>query len=192
MANKYLDTAFVDKAIKYAVDAHANTERRGKGFPYVIHVLEAMAIVATATSDPEMLAAAALHDTVEDTDTTFEDIRALFGDRVAHLVAEETSEEIAGQSEEASWRERKQIAIDKLRNTAHDAKIVALGDKLSNMRAIASDYRHIGDKLWDRFHAPGGKADHEWHYRSLAEAMSDLADLDAYQEFKNLVDQVFA
>ena len=75
MGNKYLDTQFVDKAIKFAVDAHSNTERRGKGFPYVIHVLEAMEIVASITNDKELLAAAALHDTVEDTDTTIEEIR---------------------------------------------------------------------------------------------------------------------
>ena len=68
MANKPLDTQLVDRSILFAVKAHSGTERRGKGFPYVIHPMEAMAIVATITPDPELLAAAALHDTVEDTD----------------------------------------------------------------------------------------------------------------------------
>lgn len=77
MANHPLDTTLVDAAIRFAVDAHAGTERRGKGFPYVIHVLEAMSIVATMTSAPELLAAAALHDTVEDTDVTLDALRSV-------------------------------------------------------------------------------------------------------------------
>lgn len=191
MANKYLDTAFVDKAIKFAVDAHSNTERRGKGFPYVIHTLEAMEIVATMTSDPELLAAAALHDTVEDTDVTVGQIRAEFGDRVASIVESESDKFIDGISEEDSWRIRKQAAIDRIENSSRDSKIVALGDKLSNMRAIARDYHKSGDSLWKIFHAPGGKSDHEWHYRGLATALRDLAGTEAYTEFVNLVEDVF-
>ena len=91
MPNRPLDTALVDKAIRFAVEAHAGTERRGKGFPYVIHVLEAMAIVATMTNDPELLAAAALHDTIEDTDVTAEELKEQFGPRVAVLVEKETA-----------------------------------------------------------------------------------------------------
>ena len=191
MANRYLDTALVDKAIKFAVDAHANTERRGKGFPYVIHVLEAMEIVASMTNDPELLAAAALHDTVEDTEVTLEQLRAEFGDRVAGIVAHESDEMPLGISEEASWRSRKQAAIDRLAAAPYDSKLVALGDKLSNMRAIARDYRVQGDSLWSIFHAPGGKADHEWHYRGLAESLSELAGTDAYGEFVGRIDEVF-
>ena len=191
MANKYMDTALVDKAIKFAVDAHANTERRGKGFPYVIHVLEAMEIVATITNDPELLAAAALHDTVEDTDVTVDVIRREFGDRIASLVQAESDEMVAGVSEEDSWRGRKQAAINRLASASHDAKIVAMGDKLSNMRAIARDYHRDGDKLWSLFHAPGGKADHAWHYRGLAESLSELDGTEAYREFKEAIEDVF-
>lgn len=191
MGNKYLDTQFVDKAIKFAVDAHSNTERRGKGFPYVIHVLEAMEIVASITNDKELLAAAALHDTVEDTDVTVERIRLEFGDRVAALVAAESDAMDPSVSEAESWRDRKQVAIDRLAAAGRDAKIVALGDKLSNMRAIARDYRKQGDKLWDLFHAPGGKSDHEWHYRGLAASLEELSDTDAYAEFCAQIEQVF-
>lgn len=191
MANRYLDTSFVDKAIKFAVDAHSNTERRGKGFPYVIHVLEAMEIVATMTSDPELLAAAALHDTVEDTAVTEEQIRSVFGERVAALVKAESDVMDSSISEEESWRSRKQAAIERLSSATKDAKTVALGDKLSNMRAIARDYRKSGDALWSLFHAPGGKPDHEWHYRGLAEALSELEGTDAYAEFVLLIDEVF-
>lgn len=190
MANKPLNTELLDRAIVFAVRAHAGTERRGKGYPYIIHPMEAVEIVATMTSDQELLAAAALHDTVEDTDVTVEQIRAEFGDRVAELVASESDTFEDGVSEEDSWHARKQAAIDRLAKASHDAKIVALGDKLSNMRAIARDYSVKGDELWNLFHAKD-RRDHEWHYRGLAESLSDLSDTFAYKEFVQLINQVF-
>ena len=190
MANKPLNTELLDRAIIFAVKAHAGTERRGKGFPYIVHPMEAMEIVATMTPDQELLAAAALHDTVEDTDVTVEDLRAEFGPRVAALVAEESDQMPEGVSEEDSWHGRKQAAMDRLARASRDAKMVALGDKLSNMRAIARDYAAQGDALWNLFHAKDPK-DHEWHYRGLADALRDLSGTAAFQEFEALINQVF-
>ena len=190
MANKPLDTELLDRAIIFAVRAHAGTERRGKGFPYIVHPMEAMEIVATMTSDQELLAAAVLHDTVEDTPVTVEQIRAEFGPRIADLVASESDTFEEGVSEEDSWHARKQAAIDRLAKASHDAKIVALGDKLSNMRTIARDYSIKGDALWNLFHAKD-RRDHEWHYRGLAESLSELSDTFAYKEFVQLINQVF-
>ena len=190
MANKPLNTELLDRAIVFAVQAHAGTERRGKGFPYIVHPMEAMEIVATMTTDQELLAAAALHDTVEDTGVTVEQLKAEFGERIASLVADESDVMPEGMTEEASWHQRKQAAIDRLSKASHDAKMVALGDKLSNMRAIARDYAELGDSLWSRFHSQDPK-DHEWHYRGLADALRELSDTFAYQEFEQLINQVF-
>lgn len=190
MANKPIDTALLDRAILFAVHAHAGTERRGKGFPYIIHPLEAVEIVATMTRDQELLAAAVLHDTVEDTDVTVEQIRAEFGDRIASLVASESDTFQEGVSEEDSWHARKQAAIDRLARSSYDAKMVALGDKLSNMRAIARDYAQQGDELWKLFHAKE-RQDHAWHYRGLAASLRELHDTFAYKEFEQLIDKVF-
>ncbi|MBO4742912.1 MAG: bifunctional (p)ppGpp synthetase/guanosine-3',5'-bis(diphosphate) 3'-pyrophosphohydrolase [Bacteroidales bacterium] len=190
MANNPLDTSLLDRAIEFAVRAHAGTERRGKGFPYIVHPMEAMEIVSTITSDQELLAAAALHDTVEDTDVTVEDLRSEFGDRIAAIVASESDEFEDGVSEEDSWHARKQAAIDRLAAASMDSKIVALGDKLSNMRAIARAYAGLGDELWNIFHAKDPK-DHEWHYRGLADSLRDLAGTPAFDEFEQLINQVF-
>lgn len=190
MANKPIDTELLDRAIIFAVKAHAGTERRGKGFPYIVHPMEAMEIVATMTPDLELLAAAALHDTVEDTGVTVEQICQEFGERVASLVAAESDVVMEGISEEDSWHARKQAAIDRLAKAPHDAKIVALGDKLSNMRAIARDYAVQGDKLWSLFHTKDPN-EHEWHYRGLANSLRELSDTFAFKEFETLINQVF-
>lgn len=190
MANKYLDTELFDRAAIFAVKAHSNTERRGKGFPYIIHPMEAASIVSTITKDPELLAAAVLHDVVEDTDVKVEDVRAEFGERIAEIVDSESDKFAEGVSDEDSWEGRKQAAIDRLAAAPMDSKIVAMGDKLSNMRAIARDYAEKGDELWKIFHVTD-KAKHEWHYRGLARSLKDLEDTFAYKEFVELIDSVF-
>ncbi len=188
--NKNIDTTLLDKAMKYAIDAHKGVERRGKGFPYVVHPFEAVAIVATMTNDQELLAAAALHDVVEDTDITVEDLKKEFGERVAKLVEDESDKFFPGVSEADSWHERKQIAIDRIKGLSREGKIVALGDKLSNMRAIARDFDEKGGEIWKIFHVTDPK-DHRWHYEGLADSLSELSDTFAYKEFKSLVDRVF-
>ncbi len=185
MGNSYLDTSLVDKAIKFAVDAHSNTERRGKKYPYIIHSLEAMEIVASITNDPELLAAAVLHDTIEDTNTSENQIRALFGSRIAKIVSCESDDPQIND-----WRERKQAALNKLKEADRDSLIVALSDKLSNMRAIWRDYQSVGDDLWKIFHA-SSKDDIAWRYNELVRCFNPLEETFAFKEFKNLVNSVF-
>ena len=190
MAEKRIDTTILDKAIEFAVKAHSGFERRGKGYPYIVHPMEAVSIVATITKDQELLAAAALHDVVEDTDYTEEDIRKNFGERVAELVAAESDVVIEGKTESESWKERKEYAINRLSNLSYDAKVVAIGDKLSNARAMLYDYKSMGEKLWDKFHVNDPKL-HKWHYEGLRNALSDLKGTVAYEEFSDIVDRLF-
>ena len=180
--NTPIDTSLFDQALLYAVNAHRGTERRGKGLPYMIHPMEVATIVATITNDPEMLAAALLHDTIEDTDATIEDLRSHFGERVAHLVQCDASIKQMG------WRAKRERQVAMLSVAERDAKIVAMGDKLSNLRAIAADYAQLGDSLWSRFHAPQGKTDIVWYYHALAEALSELKDTTAYREYTTLLE----
>ena len=185
-----MDTSLLDEAIIFATKAHAGTERRGKGFPYIVHPLEAVAIVATLTTDQELLAAAALHDVIEDTDVTADQLRERFGDRVTKAVIAESEVPVEELSLEASWHQRKEAAINRLAGASLDSKMVALGDKLSNMRAIDRDHDELGDDLWKRFHA-SDPSEHEWHYRGLAKSLSELAGTAAYDEFVDHIDHVF-
>ncbi|MBP3201715.1 MAG: HD domain-containing protein [Lachnospiraceae bacterium] len=191
MGEKKIDTSFLDKAISFAVKAHSGVERRGKAFPYIVHPMEAMAIVATYTNDQEMLAAAALHDVVEDTEYTEDDIRKEFGDRVAKLVASESDIVVGNKSESESWAERKKFAIDRLKKLDRDGKIVAIGDKLSNARAMLQDYESIGEELWNKFHVTDPKL-HKWHYEGLRDSLDELKGSFAYEEFSEIINKLFA
>ena len=184
--NDPMDTSLLDRAILFAVRAHAGTERRGKGFPYIVHPMEAMAIASTMTADQEILAAAALHDVVEDTEMTLEDLRKEFGDRIARLVDTESDR----TDPSLDWRARKEESLRRLKNASYEEKIVAMGDKLSNMRAIARDYSSLGEVFWDRFRIKE-KSVHGWRYHALLDALSELSDTYAYQEFEFLVNRIF-
>ena len=186
-----MDTSLLDKAIVFAVNAHSGLERKGKGFPYIVHPMEAVSIAATMTNDQELLAAAALHDTVEDTEVTLKDIEREFGPRVASLVDAESDIVFEGKSREESWRLRKEEAIGRLSTATNDVKVVALSDKLSNIRAIYRDYQAIGDKVWDLFCVKDAAA-HEWHFRGLAQALVSLKGTFAYAEFEELIEKLFS
>lgn len=181
-----------EQAIMFAAERHAGMVRKGTETPYITHPMEAAAIVATMTNDREVLAAAVLHDVVEDTETTLEEVRERFGDRVASLVAYESENKRADLPASETWLIRKQETIDLLRRTTDRAeKMLVIGDKLSNIRGLCRDYARLGEQVWERFHVKD-KAMHAWYYTSIVEATKDLSDTPAWQELDALVRRTFA
>ena len=180
----------LERAISFAADRHAGAVRKGSDIPYIVHPMEAVSIAAGITDDEEILAAAALHDVVEDTQTTLAEIETVFGGRVAGLVASESEDKMRDVPPSESWKARKQATIKALQSAASDEKIVVLADKLSNIRALSRDILCVGDSVWEKFNQKD-KRMHEWYYRSIADAISDLAIYPAYQEFCQLIDTVF-
>lgn len=187
---KRINTEILDEAIRFATEAHKDVPRKGSNTPYILHPLEAAAIAATMTTDTEVIAAAVLHDTVEDNKSiSLNDIEEKFGTRIRNLVASESEEKEDDAA--GSWKRRKQATIDYLRdNATEDEKIIALGDKLSNIRAIYKDYVTIGDELWNRFNQKD-KHEHGWYYKWIGEAVKSLSNYPAYEEYCELVNKVF-
>ncbi|MBQ3860464.1 MAG: HD domain-containing protein [Clostridia bacterium] len=181
----------VTRAVAFAARAHDGQFRKGTSIPYIVHPMEAAAIAAGISEDPDVIAAAVLHDTVEDTGASIEMIKDQFGARVAELVAAESENKREDQKAEDTWKVRKQETIDHLlRTTDRDVKILALADKLSNLRAIYRDYKEIGDDLWERFNQKD-PAMIGWYYRSFKETCAELSDTTAYMEYVELLDKVF-
>lgn len=183
-------TNILDRAIVFATNAHEGQFRKGTKIPYILHPLEAAAIVGTMTTDEDVIAAAALHDVVEDTDTTVEEVIQQFGERIGSFVAAESENKRKELSAESTWKLRKQETLDHLKTASVEVKMIALGDKLSNMRAIYRDYQTIGDALWQRFNQKD-KAEHYWYYSGVAECVSELWDYPVYKEYCELIYKVF-
>ena len=132
-----------------------------------------------------------LHDTVEDTDATLEELETLFGRRVALLVMTETEEKRPDRPAAETWELRKEETLLILENTREKAvKMMWLGDKLSNMRSYSRQYRLQGNSFWSRFNQKDPRKQ-LWYYERILDALTELREYPVYQEFVDLKNYVF-
>lgn len=156
-----MDSPLIFHAIQFASAAHAGQYRKGTRIPYLIHPLRVAATLLEAGCAEDLAVAAVLHDTVEDCFVTLDQIRRLFGARIAELVA--------GASEpdkSLPWEHRKQHTIDYLQEADNDQLLVSLADKLDNIRSIREDLALNGELAWLRFRR--GRDKQRWYYESLS------------------------
>ena len=181
----------VSEAIAFVVKAHDGMRRKKSDAPYILHPMEAAVIVGTMTSDQNVIAAAALHDVVEDAGITIEEIEEKFGKRVKELVASETEDKRANLPPAETWRIRKEESLTDLKNTDDiGVLMVWLGDKLANMRSIYRDFKVEGNDMWQKFNQKDAN-EQAWYYRSIAELTERLSDTSAWIEYKTLTELVF-
>ncbi|MBQ0084472.1 MAG: bifunctional (p)ppGpp synthetase/guanosine-3',5'-bis(diphosphate) 3'-pyrophosphohydrolase [Clostridiales bacterium] len=180
-----------EEALCFATLKHSGQVRKLAKTPYILHPMEVAAIVGTMTDDREVLAAAVLHDTVEDTDTTLEEITEKFGKRVSLLVMTETEEKRADRPAAETWELRKEETLIMLENSKDiNVKMMWLGDKLSNMRSFTREFRKRGDAVWLALNQKD-PLKQKWYYVRIAKALRDLKGYDAYREYIELVKFVF-
>lgn len=179
--------ALLDKAIIYAVEKHAGQLRKGTQIPYIVHPMEVVAILNEMRADMTVIIAGILHDTVEDTSATIDDIIREFGEDVAELVGDHT------EDKSKTWFQRKSQGLRDLADGSFELKCLVLADKLSNVRNMYRDYIIEGDEYWDRFNAPLEKQ--AWYYKGAVKALEELKDNEntaaRYNEFKEIVDKTF-
>ena len=121
------------QAMAFAADKHRNQRRKdAEASPYINHPIALANVLANegGVQDVSVLCAAVLHDTIEDTETTAEELRDLFGDQVASVVLEVTDDKLLDKAV------RKQLQIEHAPHISLQAKLVKLADKISNLRDI--------------------------------------------------------
>jgi (p)ppGpp synthase/HD superfamily hydrolase len=151
-------------ALAYAFELHAHQKRKGTQVPYISHLLGVTSLVLEDGGDEDEAIAALLHDAVEDQGgfATLQNIRLLFGERVAHIVDGLTD---AYGSPKPPWRQRKERYLKHLVNAEAAVRRVSLADKLHNARSILADLQTVGSSTWGRFN--GGRDGTLWYYRAL-------------------------
>jgi (p)ppGpp synthase/HD superfamily hydrolase len=154
----------LSEALAWAIDAHGGQRKKGTDVPYHAHLLGVASLVLNDGGDDDEAVAAILHDLVEDTDATVDDVRERYGERVARIVDACTD---AYERPKPEWWGRKRAYIDHLRTAEPDELRVSLADKLYNARMILEDLRLRGDDLWCVFGA--GRKGQLWYYRTLAD-----------------------
>ncbi|KPV39932.1 phosphohydrolase [Thiohalorhabdus denitrificans] len=159
-----------DRALALASERHRDHNRKGTAIPYISHLMAVSALVLENGGDEDEAIAGLLHDLVEDTDTTVEEIRERFGDKVAGIV-DACSD--ADTQPKPPWRERKEAYIAHLRDSPEPVQRVSAADKLHNARSLLADYRDQGEALWERFNA--GPEDTLWFYRGVLDTLDARA-----------------
>ena len=181
----------VSEAIAFAVKAHDGMRRKKGEVPYILHPMEAAVIVGTMSDDQNLIAAAALHDVVEDAGVTLQEVEDRFGKRVRELVESETEDKRADLPPADTWRIRKEETLAVLKNTEDiGVLMVWMGDKLANIRSIYRNWKEEGDAMWQRFNKKDAK-EQAWYYHSIVKLTERLSDTSAWREYKALTELVF-
>ncbi len=128
-------TGLVLKALAFAAHKHRDQRRKDEeASPYINHPIALATLLwhEGGITDPVVLAAALLHDTIEDTDATFDELRAEFGEAIADVVLEVTDDK------RLSKAERKHLQIEHAAGISREAKLVKLADKICNLRDVVA------------------------------------------------------
>lgn len=174
----------IHRAIEFATLAHAGQFRKNANTPYIVHPFEVAQILTAAGADEVVICAGLLHDTVEDTSVTIEDIAEKFGFQVAALVSH------CSENKKHSWEQRKNHTIEMLNKKASfETLLLYCADKLSNLRSIVSDYEKSGEDVWKVFNR--GREHQKWYYGAIVQALSPLEDYEMYEELVDLYKAVF-
>jgi GTP pyrophosphokinase len=188
IANSVLTNRFVE-ALGYAAELHLHQRRKGKGQPYVGHLLGVAAIVIQHGGGEEEVIAALLHDAVEDQGglPRLDEIRTKFGERVARIV-DGCTDSYEASGEKREWGERKRAYIERVAHEPEDVRLVSAADKLANAREILSDYRVEGDAVFTRF--SGRKKGTLWYYRTLVDVFCKAGSNPLIDELDRVVTEL--
>ncbi len=177
------------KAYAYAARAHLGQYRKKTKLPYFTHIITTMNYAVELTREIEVLQAAILHDTVEDTWVTLDDLRREFGDRVAGLVEAETENKRRNMPAAQTWEIRKRETVEHLKVASLDAKIIVLADKTANLESIVREQHYMGMEIWDKFNQPD-KLKQEWYFRAVREQLMEFCGtsvMKAYDKYLNIL-----
>jgi (p)ppGpp synthase/HD superfamily hydrolase len=160
-----IDAQRLDSALVFAARAHTGQVRKSTDVPYLVHPVGVMLVLMECgITDTDILSAALLHDTVEDTPVTLAQLREVFGEQVAAIV-----EGCSEPDKSDTWEHRKEHTIAYLRTASREIALVSAADKLHNLRSMVLDYAAQGDTLWSRFKR--GRDSIAWYYRSIVLAL---------------------
>ncbi len=176
--------SIVEKALQVASKSHRKQCRKNTDIPYITHPVTVGMMLMKAGYDEDIIAAGILHDTVEDTDLTLNDIEREFGPRIAGIV-----EGCSEPNKSLPWKERKEHTIEFLKTAPEEIRVVACADKLHNIRSIIKDYEQQGDAVWERFNA--GKEHQAWYYKNIVESLGQMSSFPLLKELQTEVELLF-
>ena len=165
----------VEQAFRLAAEAHREQTRKLTDTPYFAHPAAVVVILAhSGVADPHVLAAAALHDVIEDTDVDVTRLAREFPQPVVDLVNEVSERKTDSTGEKRSWEDRKQETINELADLSTNALMIVVADKLHNLTSLLFDLQSQGPAVFSKFGAPPDRL--VWYHRSVFNAARARGD----------------
>ena len=167
----------IQKALNFAAKKHDGQIRKSSKFPYIVHPFSVFIILSKYTQDEDVLAAALLHDVLEEVNGYFyEDLKKDFGEKVANIVrgVSEDKDFYDGEDDRETWQERKDKYLANLKNDTAESLLVCAADKIHNLKSMSRIYEEMGDQMWQDFNAPLEKQ--IWYYGSVIEILKEKLD----------------
>ncbi len=174
----------INQAIQFASTKHAGQMRKSTEIPYISHPFAVAMLLQEAGYRAEVVAAGILHDTLEDTSTTTDEIASIFGIEVLRLI------EAASEPDKSlPWEDRKRHTMSLLKQRSDEELAIIIADKLHNLQSIRRDLEIDGERVWKRFNR--GKEQQAWYYQGIVHAIqsrkAQVPLITALEQEMNLV-----
>lgn len=184
-------TKKIQKAINFAAVGHQAQKRKDLNkTPYIVHPVGVAMILSQYTNDQNVIIAGLLHDVVEDCGISKETLKKEFGQKVASIVMEVT-EDMALKSKKgakASWTERKQGYLSRLKTDSKEALMVCAADKIHNLNSMREAFDVEGAKFWKSFNSP---ADQKlWFYEEIYKQLKNRIPGKMLGEYRRALEAV--
>ena len=176
------ELSLIEKAIRIIVTAHANQKRKNDGSPYVVHPLMVAIKLMKYNFSDEVIAAALVHDILEDTDISEQELRDNLGNGVVDLVKMVTNDNFL------SWEDKKNKYIETVRNGSEEAKAISIAGKIHNAENFLFTYNQIGSEIWKKFSR--GKEKKMWFEEEMLKMFKETWSHPMINEYEKLVEQM--
>ena len=178
----------IEKAIRTAAFYHRNQSRKSSGnfktMPYIAHLFSVALILSNYTDDENTIVAGILHDSIEDTDYSVEELEKDFGEEIKDIVLGVTEHKSDENKLKIPWKDRKNTYLNNLQNERQESLMVCAADKIHNLISLANNYQVQGENIWANFNAP--KEEKMRFYGEVLKSLRDKLKNSIVQEYERI------
>lgn len=171
----------IEKAVRVSVTAHKDQTRKGDDLPYIIHPFMVSIKLAKYNFPDTVIAAALVHDVLEDTEYPEDTLKNELGDDVLEIVKAVTNDD------SLPWEEKKKKYVETVRAGSEGAKAVAVADKIHNLESLLLAYSEQGPELWKKFNR--GKEQKLWFENEVLKMLKETWEHPLIEEYEKLLGQ---
>ena len=164
------------------IKAHASQVRKVDDSPYVVHPITVALTVAKYGFSETVIAAALVHDVLEDTNYPEPQLRDELGDNILQIVLSLT------ENKSQVWEERKTKYIETIRNASTEVKAVSIADKIHNLNSILTGYNQLGFVIWEKF--TRGREQQQWFATQILTSYNHNWHHQLVDEYATLLEQM--